>query len=90
MVGIERKLKAVANKRRLAIIKFLDLRNEASVGEIAGHIKLSFKSTSRHLSVLAQADIVDKEQRSKSVYYRLYSSKSGLIKYLLSALKTHS
>lgn len=70
---LERLLKALANKRRLAVINFLKKEKEANVGEIAGQIHLSFKSTSRHLSVLASVDILEKEQRSSEVFYRLNS-----------------
>ncbi len=31
------------------------------MGEIANDIKLSFKSTSRHLSILSSADLLEKE-----------------------------
>ncbi|MBI2607600.1 MAG: helix-turn-helix transcriptional regulator [Candidatus Doudnabacteria bacterium] len=86
MPTLERQLKALANKRRLAIIKFLDNRREASVGTIAGWIRLSFKSTSKHLSILSAVDIVDKEQRSKTVFYHLVSPKSNLVKQILSLL----
>jgi DNA-binding transcriptional ArsR family regulator len=68
---LERVLKALANKRRLAIVRFLKKRKESTVGDIAGAIKLSFKSTSRHLALLAAADVVDREQRSLSVYYKI-------------------
>ena len=36
---LERKLKALANKRRLAILKYLKEDGRASVGDIAGEIK---------------------------------------------------
>jgi DNA-binding transcriptional ArsR family regulator len=68
---LERELKALANKRRLAIIKFLRQNKEATVGDIAEAIKLSFKSTSKHLAVLKAVDIVEYEQRSLSYYYKL-------------------
>ena len=71
MKELEKPLKALANRRRLAIVKYLKQNREASVGEIASAIKLSFRATSRHLGVLAAADILDKEQRSLAVYYRL-------------------
>ncbi|MEX2033475.1 MAG: metalloregulator ArsR/SmtB family transcription factor [Candidatus Colwellbacteria bacterium] len=71
MREMERVLKALANKRRLAIVKYLKKHREASVGELAGAIKLSFKSTSRHLNILTAADILDKDQRSLQVFYRL-------------------
>ncbi len=68
---LERILKALANKRRLAIISLLRKKKEANVGEIAEVIRLSMKSTSRHLSVLSLADILDREQRSSEVFYKL-------------------
>ncbi|MFH1192922.1 MAG: metalloregulator ArsR/SmtB family transcription factor [Candidatus Jorgensenbacteria bacterium] len=71
---MERILKALANKRRLAIVKYLKEEREASVGEIAGVIHLSFKSTSRHLAVLHAADLVDRDQRDLRVFYRLAST----------------
>ena len=71
MRDLEKILRALANRRRLAIIKYLEKHREASVGEIAGAIKLSFKSTSKHLVILTTVDILEKEQRNLQVYYRL-------------------
>lgn len=84
--GLERVLKAAANKRRLAILRFLKKRKEATVGDIAEAIKLSFKSTSRHLGVLSAADLLDREQRSLEVYYRLAPQPIELVSTLLSIL----
>ncbi len=67
----ERILKAMANQRRLAIVRFLKGRREASVGDIADAIKLSLKATSKHLGLLYAADILEREQRSLLMYYRL-------------------
>ena len=85
-MGLERQLKALANKRRLAIIKLLNVRSEASVGEIAASIRLSFKATSKHLSILSGVDIVDREQRSKTVFYHLVSPRLSLVKQVLTLL----
>ena len=68
---LERILKALANKRRLAILGFIKKEKEAPVGDIADEIKLSFTATSKHLSVLASADIVEKEQRSLQMFYHV-------------------
>lgn len=76
MRDLERTLKALANRRRLAILGYLKQKQEATVGEIAGKIKLSFKATSKHLGVLTAADIIEYEQRSKEMYYRIISLKS--------------
>ena len=68
---LERILKATANRRRFNILAHLKKEKELTVGEISEHLNLSFKSTSRHLSVLLAADLVEKTQRSSEVFYRL-------------------
>lgn len=68
---LERILKSLANKRRLAILKYLKKNREASVGEIAGAIHLSLKATSKHLGVLAATDIVVRDQRSMQMFYSI-------------------
>jgi DNA-binding transcriptional ArsR family regulator len=80
MKQLEKKLKALANARRLLILKFLKTRREANVQSIAEFLKLSFKATSRHLRVLFLAEIIEKEQRSTSVYYQLAKDAGRTIK----------
>jgi DNA-binding transcriptional ArsR family regulator len=67
----EKVFKALANKRRLDILAYLLKNKEATVGEIAGKIKLSFKATSKHLLMLRNAGFIDKEQRSLLMYYSI-------------------
>jgi len=86
MKNLERQFKALANRRRLAILKYLKQNREATVGAISDNINLSFKSTSRHLSVLAAADMVDREQRSLEVYYRLSSVLHPAARHAISIL----
>ena len=68
---LERVIKALANRRRLVILRVLKKNTEASVGNLARAIKLSFKSTSNHLGVLSSAGIVDRTQVSTMMLYRL-------------------
>ncbi|MEO8637284.1 MAG: metalloregulator ArsR/SmtB family transcription factor [Candidatus Taylorbacteria bacterium] len=82
----ERILKAVANRRRLAMLAYLKKEKEGSVGKIAYSIKLSIRATSKHLGVLSAVDLVDKEQRSTEVWYRLQSPQNKVIECLLSTL----
>jgi DNA-binding transcriptional ArsR family regulator len=79
----ERVLKALANRRRLAIVQYLSNREHASVGNIANEIKLSFKSTSHHLRLLAAADILEKEQTSTSIFYSLHRPLAVILKTVL-------
>jgi len=76
----------LANRRRLAILKYLKEKGEASVGEIAGAIHLSFTATSKHLAVLSAIDIVEKDQRSLQMFYRLAHPQKPVVKYTISLL----
>lgn len=87
MKEIEKILKALANKRRLAIVRCLKKKKEATVGDVAEVIKLSFKATSKHLGILAAADIVDKEQRSLQMWYQLSPSMHAVAKYISNSLE---
>ncbi|TAL49584.1 ArsR family transcriptional regulator [Patescibacteria group bacterium] len=85
--SVERLLKALANYRRLAIVKLLRRRKEITVGDIADEIKLSFTATSKHLGVLYNADIVEKEQISLQMWYRFSRSASHIAKYISNSLE---
>lgn len=86
MKNLEKQLKALANRRRLAILKYLKNVRQAPVGEIAGEINLSVKATSKHLNILATADILEREQISLSVFYRLSQDPSSTAKQVISIL----
>lgn len=79
-------LKALANQRRLAIVTFLKRKSHATVGQIAEEIDLSFRATSRHLSVLSSAEILDKKQRSLQVFYFLSETPTPLAEAAIKSL----
>ena len=83
---LERVLKALANKRRLAIVRYLKNSKEASVSDIAAEIKLSFNATSKHLGVLYGADVLDREQRSSRMFYRPASDLLSPVRSVISLL----
>ncbi|OHB10929.1 MAG: hypothetical protein A3G05_02210 [Candidatus Zambryskibacteria bacterium RIFCSPLOWO2_12_FULL_45_14] len=84
---LERILKALANKRRLAIIKLLKKKGEKTVGDIAEEIKLSFTATSKHLGVLYATNIVEKEQRSLQMFYKLLPQLHHVAKYISNSIE---
>ena len=86
MKDLEKILKAFANRRRLAIVKYLKKNGEAPVGKIAGEIKLSFKATSKHLGILTAADILEREQRNLYMYYKISSNLKPIAKQVVSFL----
>jgi DNA-binding transcriptional ArsR family regulator len=86
MKDLERQYKALANRRRLGIIKFLKTRRQASVGDIAKEIKLRIKSTSKHLRILSAVNFVESEQQSLHVFYFMPDDKPTILKQLLPLL----
>lgn len=86
MKELEKILKALANKRRLAILKYLKKNQPATVTNIASEIDLSFKSTSKHLGVLSAADIVEKDQRSLQMFYRIAVNQNPAAARIISLL----
>lgn len=78
-------MKALANLKRLHIIKVLKGGNEKFVGEIADDINLSFRATSKHPKILSAVDIVEKEQRGPQIFYTLSPSLDPISKLVLSS-----
>ena len=83
-VELERGLKMLANRRRLAIVNLLRKRRGLTVNGIAETIRLSLTATSRHLNMLERAGFLEKEQRSLEVYYRIAESPPAVYKALSS------
>ena len=81
---LEKLFKSLGNKRRLKIAKTLFESRGLSVSEVAGEIKLSIKATSKHLLNLFNTNILEKEQRSKNVYYKITKEADPLIKTIIS------
>ena len=86
MRELEKILKALANRRRLAILRYLKEKKEASVGDVAAAIRLSFKATSRHLSVLFNSDILEKDQRSLQMFYSIALNQKPFVRQIISIL----
>ena len=79
---LEKILKSFANRRRLMTLKYLEGRGRASVGQIAEKIRLSFRSTSKHLSVMLASGVIIKKQTGRYVFYELNGRNKTAIKIL--------
>lgn len=82
----EKIFKALANHRRLEIVHFLKVNKTATVGELARHLKISFKSTSKHLQILLGVEIVEKKQKSLLMIYTIGNPDSNIAKKIISLL----
>jgi DNA-binding transcriptional ArsR family regulator len=79
MKELERQFKALANRRRLAILKHLKRNGRSPVGAIAKKINLSLKATSKHLAVLYSADMLERESIGLMTCYRLADKKPTVL-----------
>jgi len=86
MKELEKQLKALANKRRLAILKLLKSTQRLAVGDIADAIKLSFKATSKHLVILYSSGLLEKDQVNLTVLYRLSNNLPSGISHVVDIL----
>ncbi len=63
--------KALGNNNRLKIIKMLASGKVMTVTDISREIGISIKSTSRHLSILQNLELLESEGRKGFVFYSL-------------------
>ena len=71
MKQLEKTLKALANGTRLKIVQLLKKGERVSVTEISHKVRASYKATSKHLAILYQIGILNREQVSYEMHYRL-------------------
>lgn len=79
----EKTLKALANRRRLSIVRYLARHECATVTEVAGELNLSVLSTSKHLRLLLAADIVDRGQVNRYAQYALAKPRRAFVQAVL-------
>jgi len=63
--------KSFANENRLSIVKFLSAKGPKSVTDIAQHLDISFRATSRHLILMERFDILRSKGSVGHVFYFL-------------------
>lgn len=63
--------KGFGNVNRLKILEVLSDRKEASVTELCGLLGISFKNTSRNLSILSNLGLVEYRGKEGRVFYSL-------------------
>jgi DNA-binding transcriptional ArsR family regulator len=83
MKKLEKTIKAFGNVSRLKILQYLKKNKFASVTNIAEGTKCSYKATSKHLAILFQADIVDREQVAYEMHYKLSDDTDSATETLL-------
>ena len=82
----EKILKALANRRRMAIVAHLRKASRSTPGGISEEIKLSFKATSKHLGVLYAAELVERKQFGLRIDYSLKQPLHRITKSALESL----
>lgn len=86
LASLERILKALANRKRLQILKELKRRKSADVTTLARAIGLSMQATSIYLQHLHRLGIIKRRKRGQIVIYRLALAQGPLVKKVLSWL----
>jgi len=78
--------KALANRRRLSIIRYLKRNGEKSVSDISDVIDVSIKSTSKHLLILSNANLTIEKKKGFYVLYRIKEDLRQLSRQIIEQL----
>lgn len=84
---LEKILKVLASKRRLDIIKLLKQKRKIPLTEIAKEIKLSKKSTSKHLRILYSTGFLEREFIGLEVSYSLAIANEKITRFIINEIK---
>jgi len=85
-VELTKIFKSFGNQNRIKILRLLKKDKESPVAEIARKIKLSVKSTSKHLNILLNVGILENEGKNKSVFYKINHDVSEFVTAILKIL----
>ena len=80
--AIEKLFRALANGRRLQIVRLLAKR-PYSVAELSQKLKLSYKATHQHVYRLFMVELLDKERDGLLVQYSIENNLSNVAERLL-------
>jgi DNA-binding transcriptional ArsR family regulator len=77
------RLKAITHPDRIAILELLNNKERANVSEIQAHLNLEQASTSNHLRLLRDQQIIVSKRAGKNKYYSL---KHTVVEEIISCL----
>ena len=84
---MEKTLKVLASQRRLDIIRLLKQKRKIPLADIARKIKLSRKSTSKHLRLLYSAGYLERNFMGLDVCYSLAAINDKITRFIISSIK---
>ena len=84
--NLERLLKVLGSRRRLAILSALRSHGSMTVSDLAHAIDLSIFATSQHLRILKSAEIVEDSRRGFHISYRLSLVQAPIVSQVLRSL----
>lgn len=78
--------KALDNSLRIKILYYLESHHQSNVSNLIAYFKTSQPNISRHLKILADANLVFSEKDGQE---RIYQLSDNHVSQLLATLKTH-
>jgi len=79
---LEKITKGFSNHRRIEIMSLLKDKSELSVFDIAGELKINFKTASEHLRRLTIAGLIMKRHDGSSVRHKLTEQGKAILMFL--------
>lgn len=79
---LERIVRGFANHRRIQMLDLLEKYPELSVKEIAGKLKINFKTASEHTRRLTIAGLIMKRSQANNIRHKLSDRGKIILKFL--------
>lgn len=87
MKHFTRVMKALSDPNRVKIVKILQLRGELCVCEIVPALGLAQPTVSKHLKILEDAELVERERKGSWVNYRTAKDCTPYARQMLDSLQ---
>lgn len=80
--ALERMVRGFSNHRRIEMLQLLKTKPELSLEEIAGTLKINYKTAAEHVRRLALAGLVLKRNEGNAVRHKLTLRAQSILKFL--------
>ncbi len=84
IIELEKILKNFSNKHRIAILKYLKEKKEASVGSITDNLECPYTDVSKHLIYLKKSGILRSQYDGPFVMYKISENLSDYFNKIIS------
>lgn len=85
---LEHMFRILSGRKRLEIVRLMLDSKQRAVGDIAVQVRLSLKSASKHVVLLAHVGLLERRRVGYSMYYRIVDDTPHYLESILRQIKS--